>query len=123
MKETELIYYLRQGAKRKVKSKYWKKEYAGIIPNYMRVLNEGFSKAHDEIRKAAQEKLDELKELHPDDVDLDLKEVLEDRIKKPWNFVMGGKEEIWENAMKASWGQIDETEFEERWLSWVEKEL
>ena len=46
-----IIYYLRQGTLGKVPSKIWKKEYADIIPNYMRVLSEEFEKAYDEARE------------------------------------------------------------------------
>ncbi len=46
-----IIYFLRQGTLGNVPSKIWKKEYADIIPNYMRVLSEEFQKAYDEERE------------------------------------------------------------------------
>jgi hypothetical protein len=116
-----LIYFLRQGAKRKISAKYWKKEYATIIPNYMAALNQGFQDAFEEVRKEAQEKLDQIAKQDPDDVDLDLKESAESRIREPWKYARGHKEEIWEKSMAASWGQIDEAAFEKRWLLWVDK--
>lgn len=118
-----LIYFLRQGALRKIPRKYWKDEYATILPNYMSTLAAGYEEAFAEVRKEGQETLDRLAKLHPDKVNRNEKELAERRVNKPWEFTRGRKDEIWEKAMDASWGQIDEEEFEKRWLLWVEKAL
>ncbi|MCP4094186.1 MAG: hypothetical protein GY747_12125 [Planctomycetes bacterium] len=116
-----IIYFLREGARGKVSSKYWKKEYADIIPNYMKHLNEGFSAAFEEITKEAGETLELLRE---SDADAKMIEVAERRAKSPWNYLdPQDKAEIWAKAMGESWGKIDEDEFEERWAEFVMKEL
>jgi len=118
-----LIYFLREGARGKVKRKYWEKEYANIIPNYMAALNKGYQAFYDEIRKSGQEMLDQLAKLDPDDVDPETKEAAEDRVNRPWRYGRGNKDEIWKAAMEASWGQIDEAEFEKRWLEYIDDVL
>ena len=121
-----LIYFLRMGAQRKISSKYWKKEYAEIIPNYMSTLHQGYLDAFEEIRAEAQEKLDGLDDGEEggdrDKFDKAMADEAQERLDRPWDFVRPYKEDIWEEAMKASWGQIDEDEFEERWLEWVEND-
>lgn len=118
-----LIYYLREGSRGKVKRKYWDKSYADIIPSYMAELNKGYQAVYEEVRKEGQEMLDRLNELDPDDVDPEAKQAAEDRLNKPWDYARGNKDEIWEAAMEASWGKIDEKEFEERWLAYVDDVL
>ncbi len=118
-----LVYFLREGADGNVKKKYWKKEYATILPNYMRELNKGFQAVYDEIRKEGQEVLDRLDKMDPEDVDETQRERAQQRVDSPWDFARGEKEEVWDAAMKASWGQIDEAEFEKRWLEYIEDVL
>jgi hypothetical protein len=116
-----IIYFLREGARGKVSSKYWKKEYADIIPNYIKYLNEGFTAAFEEITKEAEETLELLRE---SDADAKMIEVAERRVKTPWRYLDAqDKAEIWAKAMGESWGKIDEYEFEERWSEFVLKEL
>lgn len=106
-----IIYMLRQGALRKVNRKVWKDEYADIIPNYVRVLNQGFQDAYTEIREkrvAAAEKKG--KELDPDDLKINR-----------FDLDPRDKQKIWDAAMAASWEQIDLDEFEENWVLYVEK--
>jgi len=108
-----VIYMLRQGAIRKVNRKVWKDEYADIIPNYVRVLNEGFEAAYDEIRQDRIEKAKKRKkELTPKDLKVN-RTHLDPRKKK----------EIWEAAIEASWGKIDLEEFEAKWRLYIEKYL
>jgi hypothetical protein len=99
-----IIYMLRQGAEGNVTKKVWKKEYADIVPNYVTTLKEGFARAYDELRAAAGDEAGEL--------ELDRSHISPER-----------KEEIWEAAMAASWGQIDLDEFEENWMLYVQKYL
>jgi hypothetical protein len=118
-----LVYYLREGADGKVARRYWNKEYATIIPNYMAELDRGFQEVYAAVRKEGQDMLDALGELDPEGADADKKEAAQRRIDAPWNFARGEKDKIWKAAMAASWGQIDEEEFEKLWLSYIEKEL
>ncbi|MEM9380201.1 MAG: hypothetical protein AAGB93_09670 [Planctomycetota bacterium] len=108
-----VVYMLRQGALKKVNKKVWKKEYADIIPNYVRVLNEGFQEAYAEIRekKIAQAKK-RGKELEPKDL-----------IINRFQLDPRQKQKIWDAAMEASWGQIDVDEFEENWKLYVKKHV
>jgi len=118
-----LVFFLREGTKGNVKRKYWKDEYADIIPSYMATLKAGFDAAYEEVRKEGQEALDALAELDPEDVDPDHEAGARDRVEKPWKYARADKQEIWDAAMEASWGKIDEEEFEERWLSYVDDVL
>jgi hypothetical protein len=118
-----LIYFLREGANGNIKRKYWKKEYATIIPNYMETLFVGFRTLYEEVRQEGRDMLAALDELDPEDVTEDMREDAQDRIDRPWEFARTEKNQIWDDAMSASWGQVDETEFEERWLEWIEKAL
>ena len=115
-----LVYFLREGAEGNVSKKYWKKEYAEIIPNYMRVLDEGYQAAYAKIIEDTEESL---KELEGDEEASEfLKEKLRGTLESPWDALgYAEKQEIWDDAMEASWGQVDETEFEERWLEFVDK--
>jgi hypothetical protein len=118
-----LIYFLREGANGNIPRKYWKKEWASIIPNYMEALNKGFQEAYEEVRKEAQEKLDALDELDPADVDEKLREEAQDRVDNPWKYARADKEKIWDAAMQASWGQVDEKDLEAHWLEYIQKVL
>ncbi len=108
-----IIYMLRQGMLGKVPKRVWRPEYADIIPNYVRVLHEGFLKAYDEYREqaVARAKADG-KELDPKSVHVASYMLDPDR-----------KKEIWDAAMAASWGQVDLEQFEENWKTYVMKYL
>jgi hypothetical protein len=118
-----LIKYLRLGSRGKVKSKYWKKEYANILPDYMLSLQAGFQEAYEEIREEARKMLDVQDALPEDDQDPDAIESAEARLEAPWDFVRSRGPDIRETAMDDSWGKVDEEEFEERWLDWVNKAM
>ncbi|MHC4379965.1 MAG: hypothetical protein ACYSU1_02605 [Planctomycetota bacterium] len=118
-----IIYFLREGARGKVNKKYWKEEYAEIIPNYMKHLAEGYQEAYDEIRKEAEEQIELLTEA---DAEFELIETAKKRAESPWDYLFtnpGAKSKIWAKAMGESWGKIDEMEFEERWLEFVMDEM
>ena len=116
-----LIYFLREGTNGNVNKKYWKKEYADIIPSYMRVLDEGYQAAYAKIVEESEEALAELEEAGEGTGFLANK--LRGTIDAPWDGLgWSEKQEIWDAAMEASWGQVDEAEFEERWLAFVEHE-
>jgi hypothetical protein len=116
-----IIYFLREGARGRVKRSYWKKEYGQIIPNYIKTLNDGFRGAYAEIREEAQTDLDDLDADEAEGKDGD---ELRKRLENPWTYLLlGDKIEIWETAMEASWGLVDEDEFEERWKKFVMKEM
>lgn len=132
-----LIYYLREGTRKKVKKRYWKAEYAEIIPNYMKSLYEGFDKAYKEVAESAREDLASVEEkLEDPDLPKDLRKNLEEQaermreaIARPWDGIRmtpdfrERRDAIWDKAMADSWGKIDEAEFEKTWLKYVEKEL
>lgn len=114
-----IIYFLRQGARGKVSAKYWKKEYAQIIPNYIRVLSEEYAAALAALRKEKQDLLDQMKDQNADPAE----------IQRLQEFIQGmglpeeKKLEIWNKAMAESWGKVDEFEFEERWKKFVMGEI
>lgn len=108
-----IIYMLRQGTLGKVPRKYWKDEYAEIIPSYVATLNAGFREAYDALRKSALDRAKAAgREPTPDELDFDRSDIPPSR-----------KEEIWRKAMDASWGAIDLAQFEENWLGYIAKEL
>lgn len=116
-----IIYFLREGARGKVSSKYWKKEYATIIPNYIKFLSEGFTEAYEEITIESKAAVVSLKEAQADPKMI---EIAQRRADKPWNYLpQQTKGEIWAKAMAESWGKIDEVEFEERWTEFVSKDM
>lgn len=116
-----IIYFLREGARGKVSSKYWKMEYATIIPNYIKYLSEGFTEAYDEMIKEAEEGVRALKESQADP---QMIKIAEERAGKPWLYLpVQTRGEIWAKAMAESWGKIDEVEFEERWTEFVLKDM
>ena len=108
-----LVYYLRQGAEGKVPRKVWRPEYAEIIPNYVRVLAEGYRKAFDEIIERRRERAEKRKE-DPAEVDLRVS-----RRELLLGFGPQKQAEIWSAAMQASWGQIDLAQFERDWPAFV----
>ncbi len=110
-----IIYYLRQGMAGKVSSKVWRKEYADIIPNYIRVLHEEYLRAYDEIREEMKKEAEqEGVELAPEDLAVHnlVQRLSEER-----------KQEIWKKAIAASWGKIDIFEFESLWRVYVLKHI
>jgi predicted DNA-binding antitoxin AbrB/MazE fold protein len=114
-----IIYFLREGARGKVSSKYWKKEYKAILPNYIKHLNDGYREALQEMREDLEETLTDLREA---DADVKMIEVIEARLKR-MRLGDDERQEVWNRAMAESWGLIDEDEFEERWKEYVLKEL
>jgi hypothetical protein len=112
-----IVYYLRQGAEGNVPRKVWKKEYADIIPSYVRVLSEGYRAAFEEIRDRRRKEA-EAEGKDPAEIDLRV-----NRMQMLLAFGPGRKDDIWKAAMDASWGQIDMDEFEQNWLAFVEDHL
>ncbi|MFK5955895.1 MAG: hypothetical protein QM477_05560 [Planctomycetota bacterium] len=119
-----IIYFLREGTRGKVKKKYWKEEYADIIPNYIKNLNDGFTEAYAEIVADAKAQLEVLQN---SDASFEELELQRNRIQSPWDFLdrimPQRKQEIWNRAMGESWGKIDELEFEARWLKYIDDEM
>jgi len=111
-----IVYYLRQGAEGNVSRKVWKKEYADIIPNYVRVLSEGYTAAFEEIRARRRKEAEAAGE-DPAAIDL--------RVNRRQMFLAfpDRQDEIWKAAMDASWGQIDLDVFEQDWLAFIEDHL
>ena len=108
-----IIYMLRQGMEGKVPSKIWKDEYAHIIPDYIAALKNGFLEAYDELRKEREEDAKKAgHELTPEELAINR-----------FDLSLTRKKKIWKDAMAASWGQIDLDEFEENWLTYVDKYL
>ncbi|MFT5154466.1 MAG: hypothetical protein ACI841_004473 [Planctomycetota bacterium] len=108
-----IIYFLRQGALRKVRGKMWKKEYANILPAYVETLSGGFAAEYDKIRAKHQKKADkEGRELTDAERTPTRKDLPSD-----------AKDRIWKAAMEASWGQIDIDQFEADWIEYVDDEL
>ena len=133
-----LIYYLREGTRKKVKKRYWNPEYATIIPSYMKSLYEGFELAYREVVEQATKDLKELEKKIAwleDEDDKAVKPLKKqaDRCRKaiarPWDGIrmmpnfQERRDAVWTKAMEDSWGKIDEKEFERTWLKYVEKEL
>lgn len=114
-----IIYFLRQGARGKVSSKYWKKEYANILPNYIKVLSSEYKIALEQARIEQQEMLDRAREsgAPPEDI------ARLERILKSTRVGDQVRGEIWSKAMQESWGKIDLAEFEERWKAFVLGEI
>jgi hypothetical protein len=110
-----IIWFLRQGARGKVSSKYWKKEYAQIIPEYMRVLSEEYKIALEELRQEKLKILEDLKDTQGDQAEI---HKMEEFIRS-MELDDQRRQEIWDKAMAESWGKIDEYVFEERWKNFV----
>jgi len=117
-----LVYYLREGSVGRVSRRYWDKEYAKILPAYMETLDHGYRAAYAAIVAEAEKDLAELES--GEEISATLEQAMRDRIAAPWDYLgRGEKQEIWDKAMEASWGQVDEAEFEERWLKFVDDVL
>lgn len=112
-----IIYFLRQGAEGNIPRKFWRKEYAEIIPSYVRVLSEGYRAAFEEIRARRREAA-AAKGENPDEIDPRV-----NRMQLLLTFGPGRQAEIWKAAIDASWGQIDIDEFERNWVAFVEDHL
>ncbi len=113
-----IIYFLRRGSRGDVPKKVWSKEYANIIPNYMSTLHEGFQSEYEKLRKLLRE---DRAKLNPE-TDSELIEILDHRIAHP----SVGEEtikRIWDDAMAASWGQVDIEEFEKNWVMYIQDYL
>lgn len=119
-----IIYFLREGARGKVKNKYWQDEYVDIIPNYMTSLNDGYQEAYQEIVDGAQKQLEIMQAAGAEFEEL---ESARQRIKRPWDFLNidlpNRQLELRAKAMEDSWGKIDELEFEDLWLQYVDDEM
>ncbi|MDF1839334.1 MAG: hypothetical protein P1V35_15810, partial [Planctomycetota bacterium] len=104
-----IVYMLRQGAIGNVPKQYWNKEWENIIPNYMNTLLKGYADQYAEILAEREEEAkDEKRELKEDELDIDRSDLKTSQRNK-----------IWEDAMEASWGQVDLDEFEEKWLEYI----
>ena len=112
-----IIYMLREGMRGRVSKKYWKDEYADIVPNYIQHLSEGYAEAYAELRQEIQDQITLLEEAGED-----VPEYLRDRLERP-SVDEERKQAIWRKAMGEAWGKVDEDEFEERWLKFVEDEM
>ncbi|MFT7516584.1 MAG: hypothetical protein ACI84O_000367 [Myxococcota bacterium] len=116
-----LVYFLREGAHGRISSKYFKKEYKDIIPNYLASVIDGYEAAYAEhvFESEAQLKL-----LVEADADEELIEALEKKIAEPWNYLDRQVEaQLRRVAIEESWGKIDEDEFHKNWLAFVENDL
>ncbi|MDA1260048.1 MAG: hypothetical protein O3A20_05445 [Planctomycetota bacterium] len=116
-----IIYFLRQGMRGKVSSKYWKKEYAEIIPNYIAYLSAGWKEAQAETIKKYADMLDGEGTMSPED-----RARLEEQMRDVIAIMMRDPElrdKVWDRAIAESWGKIDEPEFEARWQKFVLDEL
>lgn len=106
-----IIYMLRQGARGELKrKKYWKDEYAHIIPSYVRTLNDGFLAAYEEILKERE------KEAEAEDREL----TEEERDINRFDLKLKQKNAIWKEAIEASWGKVDIAQFQEDWIDFVD---
>ena len=109
MQSWAIIYMLRKGTEGKVARKYWKPEYANIIPNYVKTLHSGYQKEYAKILKRRESKAKrEKRELNASERKVGREDIS-----------LLKKKKIWKAAMEASWGQVDIEEFETRWLAYV----
>ncbi len=108
-----IIYFLRQGMLGDVPKKLWEPEYGQIIPNYVRTLDKGYREAYEEVRKELE---DIAKGAGEDFSEEDFKN------QRRWR-VQSKKEDIWKDALDASWGPVDIEEFEKNWVTYVTKHL
>jgi hypothetical protein len=114
-----IIHMLRMGALGKVSRKVWRDEYGEIIPNYIKVLHEGYQEAYAEQRAELEAQLEDLPK---SDKTAELRIAIETQLNRP----RVGEERkllIWKAAMDASWGQVDIEEFEEHWMEFVSNHL
>lgn len=107
-----IIYMLRQGMLGKVNSKVWRKEYAEILPSYIRALRTGFEQAYAEEREKRLEESSAEGKTTSEVIELDSKDLGEKVV-----------ERIWKDAIAASWGKVDLDQFEENWVLYVKKYL
>ncbi len=108
-----IIYFLRMGMLGDVPKKVWEDEYAEIVPNYVRTLSEGFREAYKDIDKEIEQR----RKREGDEFDEE--EVPQIR---RW-MVQSRKEKIWDDALDASWGDIDIEQFEQNWVEYCSKYL
>ncbi|MBL4771276.1 MAG: hypothetical protein JKY61_09070 [Planctomycetes bacterium] len=135
-----IIYMLRQGTLGKVPGKVWKKEYANILPNYIKTLNEGYDAAYAKQREVRRKEMisDETSQREArkkkgkkseggktveEVVDAELKKISNGQLFRDHSKKEKAKKKIWKAAMDASWGPIDLDEFEENWTTYVKKHL
>ena len=106
-----IIYMLRQGMLGKLGKSFWEDEWENIVPNYVSTLSQGFADAYAEILKEREEAAAEAGE------------ELDEKDRKINRFMLDPrkKDEIWEKAIEASWGQVDMDLFTEKWLAFVQK--
>ena len=117
-----LIRFLRDGANGDVSRKYWKDEYSEILPAYIESLSTGYNDAYAAIQAEAKEQLDAIAKTPG--ISQQQKDVWQRRFDNPWDFLdRTEKAEIMDQAMTDSWGLIDEEEFEDRWLEYVDRVL
>ncbi|MFT5197371.1 MAG: hypothetical protein ACI87O_000010 [Planctomycetota bacterium] len=104
-----IVYMLRQGALGKVPKQYWQKEWGNVIPNYMDTLLKGYADEYAVIlaEREADAK-DEKRELKEEERNIDRSDLKTSQ-----------RNQVWEDAMKASWGEVDLDEFEEKWLDYI----
>jgi hypothetical protein len=114
-----IIHMLRMGALGKVSKKVWRDEYGDIIPNYIKVLHDGYQAAYAEQRAELEA---ELEKLPKSDKTAELRLAIETQLKRP-RVGEERKLEIWKAAMDASWGQVDIEQFEEHWVEFVSDHL
>ncbi len=117
-----IIYFLRQGMRGKVSGKYWEKEYATIIPNYIENLSAGWKEAQAEILQKFQEQFD----AGGEGMSVEDRAKAEQQLREDLRWILRDPEitsKVWDRAMAESWGKIDEFEFEESWKEFVLAEL
>ncbi len=113
MQSWSIVYMLRKGAEGKVPRKYWKDEYANILPNYVTTLHKGYQEEYAKILKRRKSKAEkEDRELTEKERELSRKDISITKKKK-----------IWKAAMEASWGKVDLEQFEAHWLDYVENAI
>lgn len=107
-----IVYMLRQGMLGNVDSRVWRPEYAQILPNYIETLRKGFEEAYAEAQRTETEEAAKNGTVARKASELDSDDLGEKAV-----------EEIWKQAMDASWGQIDLARFEQDWKLYVQKYL
>jgi len=110
-----IVYMLRQGMLGNVNPKVWHKEYAQILPAYIDTLRKGFEQAYSaerEKRSKGKAGGQDTTSAGADVIELDSSDLGPEVIKR-----------IWKEAMDASWGKVDLTQFQEDWKLYVKKFL
>ena len=113
-----LMYFLRQGMVGEVSGKYWKKEYADIVPRYTTHLFAGFAEARAQNEKEFEKKLEAGG--GENNFDPDTIKRLRSAIHRVGEET---KNKIWNKAMGESWGKIDMEDFENNWLAFIKRAL